>query len=90
MLERQRRNKYFVEKDLTEKQKVSNKEKKALNCLIKNRNLEICDNDTDKNLAAISVVRFVAGFKKQTQKQTHQKSTKGTQSYEMQHKYPLK
>ena len=33
---------------------MSNKEKKALNCLIKNRNVEICVNDTDKNLGAIS------------------------------------
>ena len=33
---------------------MSNKEKKALNRLIKNRNEEICVNDTDKNLGAIS------------------------------------
>ena len=33
---------------------MSNKEKKALNLLIKNRNVEICINDTDKNLGAIS------------------------------------
>ena len=33
---------------------MSNKEKKALNRLIKNRNKEICVNDTDKNLGAIS------------------------------------
>ena len=33
---------------------MSNKEKKALNHLIKNRNVEICVNDTDKNLEAIS------------------------------------
>ena len=31
-----------------------NKEKKALNALIKNRNEVICVNDTDKNLGAIS------------------------------------
>ena len=29
-------------------------EKKALNRLIKNQNMEICVNDTDKNLGAIS------------------------------------
>ena len=33
---------------------MSNKEKKALNNLIKSRNVEICVNDTDKNLGAIS------------------------------------
>ena len=33
---------------------MSNKEKKALNRLIQNRNVEICVNDTDKNLGAIS------------------------------------
>ena len=33
---------------------MSNKEKKALNQLIKKRNVEICVNDTDKNLGAIS------------------------------------
>ena len=37
-----------------EKQNMSNKEKKAFNRLIKNRNEEICMNDTDKNLRAIS------------------------------------
>ena len=37
-----------------EKQNMSNKEKKALNALIKNRNEVICVNDTDKNLGAIS------------------------------------
>ena len=31
-----------------------NKEKKALDFLIKNWNMEICVNDTDKNLEAIS------------------------------------
>ena len=34
-------------------------------------------------------VRFVAEFKKRKQKQTHQKSDKGIQSYEMQQKYPF-
>ena len=34
---------------------MSNKEKKVLNLLIKNQNVEICINDTDKNLGAISV-----------------------------------
>ena len=33
---------------------MSNKEKKAFNVLIKNRNEVICVNDTDKNLGAIS------------------------------------
>ena len=33
---------------------MSNKEKKALNQLTKGRNVEICVNDTDKNLGAIS------------------------------------
>ena len=33
---------------------MSNKEKKALNLLIKNRNIEVCINDTDKNLGAIT------------------------------------
>ena len=36
------------------KQNMSNKEKKALNLLIKNRNIEVCINDTDKNLGAIT------------------------------------
>jgi hypothetical protein len=45
----------LFEKDLTEKQNMSNKEKKALNLLIKNRNVKICINDTDKNLGAISL-----------------------------------
>ena len=44
----------LFEKDLTEKQNMSNKEKKALNLLIKNRNVKVCINDTDKNLGAIS------------------------------------
>ena len=43
----------LFEKDLIEKQNMSNKEKKALNRLIKNQNVEICVNDTDKNLGAI-------------------------------------
>ena len=41
-------------KDLTEKQNLSNTEKKALKALIKNRNEVICVNDTDNNLGAIS------------------------------------
>ena len=44
----------LFEKNLMEKQNMSNKEKKALNHLIKYRNVEICVNDTDKNLGAIS------------------------------------
>ena len=44
----------LFEKDLTEKQNMSNKAKKALNHLIKNRHVEICINDTEKNLRAIS------------------------------------
>ena len=44
----------LFEKDLMEKQNMSNKEKKALNRLIKNRNEEMCVNDTDKNHGAIS------------------------------------
>ena len=32
---------------------MSNKEKKALNQLIKGRNVEICVNDTDKNLGQL-------------------------------------
>ena len=36
------------------KQNMSNKEKKALNLLIKNRNVKVCVNDTDKNLGAIT------------------------------------
>ena len=36
------------------KQNRSNKEKRALNQLIKKRNDKICVNDTDKNLEAIS------------------------------------
>ena len=45
------------EKDITEKQNLSNKEKRALNDLIKNCNAKICVNDTDKNLGAISADR---------------------------------
>ena len=37
-----------------EKQNMSNKDKKVLNRLIKNRNEEMCVNDTDENLRAIS------------------------------------
>ena len=44
----------LFQKDLTGNQNMSNKEKKALNRLIINRNVEICVNDTDKNLGAIS------------------------------------
>jgi len=44
----------LFQKDLSGNQNMSNKEKKALNLLIKNRNVEICVNDTDKNLGAIS------------------------------------
>ena len=44
----------LFQKDLSGNQNMSNKEKKALNQLIKNRNVEICINDTDKNLGAIS------------------------------------
>ena len=44
----------LFEEDLTEKQNMPNKEKQVLNCLIKNWNVEICVNDTDTNLGAIS------------------------------------
>ena len=44
----------LFEKDLVEKQNMSNKAKKALNALIKNRNEVICVNGTDKNLGARS------------------------------------
>ena len=44
----------LFETDIKEKQKLSNKEKKSLNVLIKNRNVKICINDTDKNLRPIS------------------------------------
>ena len=44
----------LFEKDLMGKQNMSNKEKKALNLLIKNRNIEVCINDTDKYLGAIT------------------------------------
>ena len=33
---------------------MSNKEKKSLNLLIKNRNVKVCIDDTDKNLGPIS------------------------------------
>jgi len=44
----------LFEKDIMGKQNMSNKEKKALNLLIKNRNVKVCVNDTDKNLGAIT------------------------------------
>ena len=44
----------LFETDIKEKQNLSNKEKKSLNVLIKNRNVKICINDTDKNLGPIS------------------------------------
>ena len=40
--------------DITEKQNLSHQEKKSLNVLIKNQNIKICINDTDKNLGPIS------------------------------------
>ena len=45
----------LFEKDLMGKQNMSNKEKKALKLLIKNRNIEVCINNTEKNLGAITV-----------------------------------
>ena len=42
------------ETDITEKQNLSNQEKRALKMLIKNRNVKICIDDTDKNLGPIS------------------------------------
>ena len=42
----------LFEKDITEKQNLSNIEKRPLNIFIKNRN--ICVNDTNKNLGPIS------------------------------------
>ena len=44
----------LFEKDIKEKQNLSKKEKRSLNMLIKNRNVKICINDTDKNLGPIS------------------------------------
>ena len=44
----------LFEMDIKEKQNVSNQVKKSLNVLIKNRNVKICVNDTDKNLGPIS------------------------------------
>ena len=44
----------FFETDMKEKQNLSNQKKKSLNVLIKNRNVKICINDTDKNLGPIS------------------------------------
>ena len=44
----------MFEKDLMEKQNSSYKKKKALKFLIKNRNVEIYVNDTDKSVGAIS------------------------------------
>ena len=44
----------MFEKDLTEKQNLSNPGEKALKALIKNQNEVICVNDMDKNLGAIS------------------------------------
>ena len=41
-------------KKTEEKQNLSNKEKRSLNMLIKNRNVKICVNDADKNLGPIS------------------------------------
>ena len=45
---------FLFETDIKEKQNLSNQEKKSLNVLIKNRNVKICINDTDKNLGPIS------------------------------------
>ena len=45
---------FLFQKDLSGNQNMSNKEKKALNQLIKGCNVDICVNDTDKNLGAIS------------------------------------
>ena len=44
----------FLKKKITEKQNLSNKEKKALNIWFKNRNVKVCVDDTDKNLGPIS------------------------------------
>ena len=45
---------HLIEKKLTEKQILSNKKTRALNVLIKNRNVKVCGNDEDKNLRPIS------------------------------------
>ena len=39
---------------MKEKQNLSNKEKRSLNILIKNKNVKVCINDTDKKLGPIS------------------------------------
>ena len=44
----------LFETDIKERQNLSNKEKRSLNLLIKNRNVKVCVNDTDKNLGPIS------------------------------------
>jgi hypothetical protein len=44
----------LFEKDFVEKQNLSNKEKRSLKTLMKNKNVEICIDDTDKNLGPIS------------------------------------
>ena len=44
----------LFETDLTENKTISLKEKRALNYLVKYQNVEICINNTDKNLGAIS------------------------------------
>ena len=44
----------LFEKDIKEKQNLSNKQQRSLNMLIKNRNVKICVNDTDKNVGPIS------------------------------------
>ena len=44
----------LFEKDIVEKQNLSNKEKRSLKTLMKNKNVEICIDDTDKNLGPIS------------------------------------
>ena len=45
---------FLFETDIKEKQNLSNQEKKSLKVLIKNQNVKICINDTDKNLGPIS------------------------------------
>ena len=44
----------LFEQDIVEKQNLSNKEKRSLKTLMKNKNVEICIDDTDKNLGPIS------------------------------------
>ena len=44
----------IFETDITEKQNLSNQEKRALKMLIKNKNVKVCIDDTDKNLGPIS------------------------------------